>query len=375
MRRFIAHFRCLYFPKVVTVGFIILLMSGCTFTRFVVYNFSDIKDYKKFPSREIDKPETPFSFTRLSADDPNRLTFPAQQSDGKEVSFEELMEDNKTVALMVIKNDTIVYENYFAKYDTASIVPSFSMAKSFVSALMGIAVEEGHIKSVKEPITNYIPELSENDPRFNNITIEHVLNMESGIEYEENYYNPFGNVAVGYYGTNLVKHVSKLKIEKEPGGGSEYKSIDTQILGLIVERATKTKLATYLEEKIWKPLGMEYDASWSIDSKRNDTEKAFCCINARAADFAKFGRLYLNRGQWNGTQIVPEKWVAKTADAPGGYAYQWWLQRNDHYAAVGHLGQYIYIAPEENVVIVRLGKQWGNVGWTNLFYKITQQLK
>lgn len=273
---------------------------------------------------------------------------------------------------MVVRRDTILYEEYFSKYDSASIIPSFSMAKSYTSALTGIAVHEGFL-TVNDPMTKYITELKGTD--FDKITVEDLLNMQSGIAYIENYYNPFGNVAVGYYGTNLLRHVKKLKIGSPPGGRTDYKSIDTQLLGLVVERATGKKLATYLEEKIWKPLGMEFDASWSLDSKKNDTEKAFCCINARVRDFAKFGRLYLNKGNWNGQQIIPEEWVNKTADANGSYAYQWWLQSGNDYAAVGHLGQFIYLHPDEDMILIRMGKNYGGVGWTGVFQKVINHLE
>ena len=128
--------------------------------------------------------------------------------------------------------------------------------------------------------------------------------MTSGLDFKESYFNPFGHAATFYYGTNLRKAIKKLKLKNEPGKDFDYVSGNTQFLGLILERALKNKSITkYLEEKIWIPLEMEYDATWSLDRKRNGLEKTFCCLNARARDFAKIGRLFLNKGM-NRTMIT-----------------------------------------------------------------------
>jgi CubicO group peptidase (beta-lactamase class C family) len=158
---------------------------------------------------------------------------------------------------------------------------------------------------------------------------------------------------------------------------------NTQLLGFVLERALKTKTVTqYLQEKLWTPLEMEYDASWSIDHEKQGTEKIFCCINARARDFAKIGRLYLNKGNWNGRQIVSEKWVAEstkvdtTAGSADYYQYQWWLpSKTGDFNAEGILGQYIYVNPSKNVVIVRMGKKSGNVNWTDFFIALENYSK
>lgn len=169
--------------------------------------------------------------------------------------------------------------------------------------------------------------------------------------------------------------MSKLKLKGTPGETFEYVSGNTQLLGLILERALKNKTVTqYFQEKLWTPLEMEYDASWSIDKKKQGTEKTFCCINARARDFAKIGRLYLNKGKWNGKQIVSEKWVEESTkvDTRDGsvsfYQYQWWLpSTTGDFMAEGILGQYIYVNPSKNMVIVRMGKNNGRVNWSDLF--------
>ncbi|HZW77431.1 MAG TPA: serine hydrolase [Flavobacteriaceae bacterium] len=347
--------------------FISFLLSSCTLGRFVWYNFADIDDYKIFPYRTIEKPETPFEFS--VAEPPKAPSIITVH--GKNYEFEKYLEDNKTVAFIIIRNDTIMYENYWHHYDEASVVPSFSMAKSVVSILIGCAIDDGIIESIDEPITNYIPEMKSSD--FENVTIKHLLQMTSGLDFYEGYYNPFGKVARFYYGQNLKKASYKLKLDNAPGEKFQYRSGNSQLLGLVLESALKGKtISDYLEEKLWLPLGMEYDASWSLDQK-DGVEKTFCCLNARARDFAKIGRLYLNKGNWNGKQIVSEKWVENSTmvDTSDGsskrYQYQWWLPSPDgDFMAQGILGQYIYVNPKSNVVIVRLGKKDGKANWWNI---------
>ncbi|HEU4497485.1 MAG TPA: serine hydrolase [Flavobacterium sp.] len=281
----------------------LLFMSSCQLSRYIVYNFADIKDYKIFSSRALANDSVQFKFH--AADKPafpKKITSQFDAKLTKEMAFDAYLEKNKTVAFLIIKNDTIQYEKYFRGYDEANIVPSFSMAKSVTSILIGCAIDDGLIKSAEEPVTNYIPELKKNG--FDKVSLRHLLQMTSGIAFNESYVNPFGDAASFYYGTNLRKEIRKMRLKGEPGKQFEYASGSTQLLGLVLERSLKNKTITqYLQEKIWKPLGMEYDASWSTDRKTDGLEKTFCCINARARDFAKIGRLYLNKGNWNGNRL------------------------------------------------------------------------
>lgn len=294
----------------------------------------------------------------------------------KAIAFDDYLETNHTVAFLIIRNDTIQYEKYFHGYDKTSIVASFSMAKSVTSMLIGCAIGDGLIKSVDEPVTNYLPELKKNG--FEKVTIKHLLQMTSGLDFKESYFNPFGEAASFYYGRNLKKKIKRMKLKSEPGKTFEYVSGNPQLLGLILANALKTKtVSEYFQEKIWKPSGMEYGASWSIDQKKNGLEKTFCCINARARDFAKLGRLYLNEGNWNGKQLIPQEWVKESTkiDTANGsawfYQYQWWLpSRNGDYMARGILGQYIYVNPVKKLIIVRLGKKPGGINWSSLFTTI-----
>lgn len=356
------------------VVIILFMMGSCKFSRFVYYNFADIRDYRIFPTRVLEADSVFFSFVKPEEED-----FPSLISIKEEdCFFENYLEGNHTVAFLIIQNDTVKYERYFDNYSASDIVPSFSMAKSITSILIGAAIADGLILSVDDPVVKYIPELSKNKG-FEEIKITHLLQMTSGIKFSEGYYNPFGEVASFYYGRNLKKEMKKLKLKRKPGEAFEYISGNTAVLGWILDKVLKDKTLTeYLEEKLWRPLQMEYDATWSLDKKKG-LEKAFCCINARAVDYAKIGRLYLHKGSWEGQQIVPESWVEQSTriDTTEGSAWyyqnQWWLpSKNGDFLAQGILGQYIYVNPEKNLVIVRLGKKQGKVNWWQTFTTVAE---
>ncbi len=354
---------------------ILLSATSCKIGRFAYYNFANITDHKIFPKREIKNDSTDVFYFKKELEKPLEIKL----KDGS--SFEDYLEKHHTVAFLVIQNDTIKYENYFNDYDRESIVASFSMAKSFTSFLIGCAIEEGLINSVEDPVTIYLPELKENG--FDDVSVENLLQMTSGLDFNESYYNPFGDAATFYYGRRLEKSSLKLDLKNNPGERTEYKSGNTQLLGLILDRVLKEKtISEYLEEKLWKEVGMEYDASWSIDKKKNGIEKTFCCLNARAIDFAKFGRLYLKEGNWNGKQIVSKDWVKNSTKidtlngSRWGYQYQWWIpNKTGDFIAEGILGQFIYVSPSENLIIVRLGEKYGDVNWEGNFEAIKKTLQ
>ena len=344
---------------------LLICLSSCKLGRFAIYNFADIRDYKKFPGRTIEKDSVTFHFHATdSGKFPKVITF-----EKKDYTFDEYLKKNKTVAFIIIHNDTVQYENYFRGYDRSSIVPSFSMAKSVLSMLVGCAIEEGRIHSVEDPVTRYLPELQPNG--FDKVTVRDLLQMTSGIDFNESYVNPFGQAASFYYGTNLHKEIKKLRLKEPPGTEFDYVSGDSQLLGFVLSRALGDQsISDYFEEKIWKHIGTEFDATWSLDRK-DGMEKTFCCVNARAIDYAKLGRLYLNGGNWNGRQLVPATWVEESTrvDTANGsawfYQYQWWLPtRKGDFEAQGILGQYIYVNPDKDLIIVRLGKNNGKAGWT-----------
>lgn len=356
----------------------ILTLTSCHVGRFFIFNFADSNDYKKFPKIAINNhPDSiPFQF----ANHPNAQTCELNLTiQGKEYTKEQWMKKTGTIAFIIIQKDTILAEAYHHPKGEKAIIPSFSIAKSYTSALLGIAIAEGYINNVQQSVRDYLPELPK-DP-FQAITLEHLLNMRSGLKFKEAYTNPFGHVAKFYYGTNLKQFTKKLKAEHPSGKKYKYSSGDTFLLGWVIETATKQKLPIYLQEKIWKPLGMEYSASWSVDSKKHLMAKSFCCLNARARDFAKFGRLYLNYGQWNGQSIIPKEWVTTSTDFEtvnnGTYKYQWWRKKGafkDDFFAQGILGQFIYVNRDKNIIMVRLGRKYSPMNWPKLFQLIAQKM-
>ena len=338
---------------------------------------SQADNYKRFPYHEVQTAAPAFHF---AAGDASAMPTSVQYYEGetlKQVDLADLLPSTGTHAFIVIRNDKILYENYFNGYQRDSICLSRSVAKSFTSALVGIAIGEGYIKSIDEPITNYLPEL--NGRGFEAITIKDLLRMGSGIRFRYGKL-PWDEETLDYFYPDLTKWMlTDLTIAEPPGQSFFYADTNTELMALILKRATHRTLAEYLQEKIWKPIGMEYPALWSIDSERDGLEMAFVLLNARAIDFAKFGRLYLNDGNWNGAQIVPRQWVIdSTTEDPndnrrweiepefhahgGYYKYYWWGHRMADgyiYEAMGLFGQYIFVSPRNKVVIVRTGAKWG----------------
>ena len=363
---------------------LILSFNSCKLTRFAVYNSADIDDYKVFKTRAINNTETKFNFieaNEIKPFDSLRYTVKnGKKESHKNESFDNILEDNSTVAFIVVRNDSLIYEKYFNNYNRDSKVNSFSTAKSILSLLIGCAIDDGIIESIDDRIIKYIPELTENG--FEEIKIINLLQMTSGIDIKE-VYSAFTDAGNLYYGRDLIKELKKLKIKYPVGTKFHYSSGDSQLLGLVLTRALKDiSLSNYLENRIWEPLQMEYPASWSLDDK--GLEKAFCCLNASAIDFAKIGRLYLNNGNWNGTQIVSKNWIEKTIQYDEiikmnpekyFYNYNWYLNPNGTFYTEGFKGQHIYVDKDSNLIIVRLGKKFGEMNWPTFFEQLSKDYK
>jgi CubicO group peptidase (beta-lactamase class C family) len=283
-------------------------------TRTIFWGESDYRDHEKFPARTIHNGPSVSRFDKLPADNRYASQIEAIERDTNNgESLEEYLDASGTTAFLVIHDDRLLYERYFDGCDESSIHTSFSMAKSFASALVGIAIDEGHINSVNEPITNYIPELLEKDERFESITIRHLLTMSSGIKYEEGGDLPWSEEADDtktYYATDLRKlALENSRIEGEPGEYFEYNNYNPLLIGMILERATGMSVSRYLQQKLWKPIGMEADGSWSLDSTSTGFEKMESGVNARARDFGRFGMLFAKEGKWEGEQLISRGWV------------------------------------------------------------------
>jgi CubicO group peptidase (beta-lactamase class C family) len=359
-------------------------------TRVIFWGESDYKDLEKFPARTIHKAPPTFTFDQLPADNPYASQIEAIGDDATDGRVEDYLEASGTTTFLVVRDDELLYEKYFNGYDKDSLQTSFSMAKSYASALVGIAIDEGYIKSVDEPITTYIPELLEKDERFKSITIRHLLTMSSGIKYEEGGDLPWSEDADDtktYYATDLRELALNCQIEGEPGEYFEYNNYNPLLVGMIVERATGMPVSRFLQEQLWKPVGMEADGSWSLDSKKSGFEKMESGVNARARDFARFGMLFAKEGRnWEGEQLISRSWVEEstradaTTDPSLEYQYFWWVDTpgsKNHFSARGKYGQYIYVAPEKDLVIVRLGEEEGEQGydyWISLFEELSSKL-
>ena len=346
----------------IVVCLVTILIGGCTCGKILRHRTSGIEDYSIFPYRELKASDMPFEFT--TADSlVAHSAFPAE----RRAELDQLLEKNDTVAFLVIRKDTLLFENYYHDHADTALSLSFSMAKSFLSILVGCAIDDGYIESVDQPVTDYVPELKTNG--FDEVTLKHLLQMTSGMDYTESD-NPFGIHPRFYYGENLEEMLLELGLRRSPGKYFEYKSGDNQLLGLILSRAlAPVTITEYMQTRIWEPLGMEFGGMWSIDHESVGLEKTFCCLAARARDFAKLGGLYLNDGNWKGEQIVSAEWVRQSTrlDISDGssweYQYQWWLPDayGTDFMAAGHLGQYVYVSPKHKMVLVRLGKSRGNL--------------
>ena len=277
----------------------------------VLQTRSQITDHQHFDNAPIARAPVPSPLPAASA----TLRWPGGLDDAAAAAD---LASRGTVALLVARRGQLVHERYFNGYGPDSITTSFSMAKSVVAVLLGIAIDEGRIAGVDDPITRYLPELRRNDPRFDRISLRHLLSMRSGIAFDEGYRTPFTEAALFYLDGDLAAQVARLRIEGEPDQGYAYKSGDTQLLAMALERAVGQPLARYAELKLWQPMGAQHDASWSLDSAARGQARAFCCLNARAVDYLRFGQMVLNGGEWNGRRIVSAAWLQRSTAAQSG---------------------------------------------------------
>jgi CubicO group peptidase (beta-lactamase class C family) len=373
-------------------GYLSLRYSPEYVNRELFTNLGTVYDYRVLPERKLSASPAPFRFaTDTSKETLVQDTF--QTNPGLGNNLDTFLEDTGTQAFLVIQDDTVIYERYFKGNQRNSLVTSFSVAKSFDSALIGIAIQDGYIKSVDDPITAYIPELAERDPHFSEVRIRDLLMMASGLRYDTARPISFGDDNLTY-GFPDLRHLAltETQVVEQPGKSFLYNNYNPLLLGLILERATGRPVTAYLQEKLWTPLGMEYDGSWSLDSQKTGFEKMESGINARAIDFAKFGRLYLDGGNWNGTQVMPAEWVTiSTQDngliqnAPIYYGYMWWGEKcnpdSQDFLAMGNFGQYIYVSPAKELIIVRDGEKYGVgsdgeewVVWADIFCQFAKSL-
>lgn len=341
---------------VATGLFILFALSPLYIKRGIIRNFSNVDDYRFFDNDTVARAPIgtpwPLALSTVSPAD----------------SLLAEIESNKTIAFLVIQGDSIRYEQYWRGYEQDSYSGSFSMAKSVVSLLIGIALADGKISSIQDPISKYISAFQKQGT--DSIRIRHLLAMSGGFNYTESYQNPLAKTAQMYYGDKLKALIDNLEAARPPGVTFQYSSNETQILGMILEEVYQQPLARLFSEKLWQPIGAEHPALWSTD-KKGGVAKAFCCLNSNARDFARLGQLVLRKGRVDSLQLVPEEYIAE-ATAPASwlkddegnpvdfYGYQFWITS---YKGVqipyfrGVLGQFIFVIPEKDAVVVRLGEK------------------
>jgi CubicO group peptidase (beta-lactamase class C family) len=351
-----------------------------TLARALIWMEADVGDRDRFPARPIHAGKRASSLP-VGRERELRVT-----RGGRSALLDEVLRTTETRAFVVAHADRIVYERYYGNAGPGTPETSFSVAKSFVSTLVGIAIDQGLIGGVEDPVTDYLPELAARDPRFKRISLRDLLTMSSGLRYEEPGFPwPWGDDTYTYYGVDLREvALERTEIERAPGQQWHYNNYNPLLLGLVLERATGTSVSNYMASHLWQPLGAAAEASWSLDSERSKFEKMESGLNATALDYARFGQLFLHGGRWNGERIVSRGWVraATAAQTPtqhdNPYGYFWWLdgERPDRFYAFGNHGQYIYVDPVAQVVAVRLGSDWGvdNDSWLAIFRAVASQL-
>ena len=360
---------------------------------------ASVYDDLVFPSRPLARSAAPSHFARRLETDAVAARFaPLEYLPGRAVGdLDRFLTRTQTTSLLVVHDDTIVYERYFNGWGPDSIFTSFSVAKAFVSTLVGIAIDRGLIRSVGDTVTRYLPELARRDPRLGRITVRDLLRMASGLRYVEDR-EPYDNRWT-YLPPDLRRAaLERSTVVEEPGTRWLYNNYNPLLIGMILERVSHRTVTALLQDWIWTPLGMERGGSWSIDSRAHGFEKMESGINARPLDFAKLGALYLHHGRWNGRQVVSASWVRDATQpwpeppgyyedqgffGPGGhyFGYFWWGDTRaggeSDFHTVGNKGQYIWCSPQLHLIIVRTGMEFGigSGAWLRLFRQVADRFE
>ncbi|MDR1557795.1 MAG: beta-lactamase family protein [Tannerellaceae bacterium] len=351
-----------------TGGFL-MLPSNYYLRRTLVHTFPKIDQYRIFENRMVEA-GSPRPWEK--AEGYNTLSIPED--------YLPLFEEYGTIAFVVIKDGRLLFESYWEDYSPQSLSNSFSMAKSIVSLAIGCAVEDGFIRGIDQPVSDFFPEFGKYEGK--EPTIRHLLTMSAGVDFEESYASPFSPTTKLYYGNNLHAITFGMKQVETPGVNFIYQSGVTQLLAFIVEKATGEHLAQYVSRKLWTPMHAEENALWSLD-KAEGMEKAYCCFNSNARDFARFGQLILNKGSWDSIPLISEAYLQEALrpdtcltdiqynEVNRRYGFQFWHLTYEGLSIPymrGLQGQYVFAIPEKNAVIVRLGHKRDVAEYTSQHY-------
>lgn len=336
----------------------IACIQGCTAVKTVVHNFADLDDHTIFSNRSIAPAAEPASLRTLSGVPGFIAALRVPDESGRHQPLDDYLDATRTAAFVVMRDDRIVYERYARGFGQDTRFNSFSIAKSMMATLVGMAVAEGRIPSLDATVADYRPDFA--GTAYGGVRLRHLLSMTSGVGDAPSI---LPGRAQYYYGDDLRDMVAHGVAEATPGERWRYSEADVQMLGFVLEAAVGKSLSAYLAEKLWKPVGMESEALWALD-RDGGNEKAFCCVSARARDFARFGRLFLDGGRANGAQVIPVEW-ANPAAFPGVqtldrymHRHLWWFPEGTEgdYYAYGHNGQYVYVNPAARTVIVKFSE-------------------
>lgn len=363
--------------RVSAFSFLIIILSGsCHVGRYFTKNFADIHDHRFFPAAALqgnDRPrELPAAERPL---DTLHLGFNKEK-----LRLTDFLEKTKSTAFLVLYHDSLVFEWYAEGFDSTSIMPSFSVSKAVISTLVGIALDRGDIPSLDSPVTLFLD--STYHPSLQNVSFRNLLNMRADLNFKERYSSPFSPMAKYYYGKHLERYTRKLKAGDRAGKEYEYQSAATQLVGMALDNATEGNFNDYFSKAIWIPAGIGNSTSWNLDREQGSF-KYFCCLNATARDFARFGLLFANEGRYGRRQVVPASWVENvyngrndSRDSKDYPYYLGWRQTPEGgIFAKGILGQYIYINPGTDMVVVRTGRSSKGLDWGELFSRINKTLR
>lgn len=404
--------------------------SSCIMWRLIGHGTEGIDDFETFPTDTVAASTTPFRFVKAehSVLDTMQLGHYQKTPITLRQMIDTLDGRNPSAGVVVMRNDTILFEHYRGAVGPEKHGTIFSISKSITSTLVGMAIDRGLIGSVEDPVTKYLPELADKAPEFARLTVENLLDMRTGLAFEENYAaNPFSGMARLHYGRNIMGQIRRQQFKEEPDTRFEYNSMSTAILGAVLERATGRRYADLLEEWIWQPLGMERYALVNLDDKEHRMAKAYGGISTNARDLARWGRLYLKAGEWQGKRLISEEWIDRSLSADraaandgytnsfrpvmatyniegkknftaeelsdamlhahkqGGYRFEqmvptrqadgsWRLRiATERFYALGVFGQVVFIDPAKQIVAVYLGEDRCDE-MASVFYRMADKL-
>lgn len=366
--------------------------SGCEFVtsrsqiaRALLWWDADVDDIGRFPARRIPRGGDVRPWVEGSLRGYDTLMSPVRLAGTDQgTTLDTFLAEYGSTAFLVVRGDTLLYERYFNGFRRDSIHTTFSVSKSILAAAVGAAIDRDHIASVEDPITRYVPELLERDSAFASITLHHLLTMSSGLAWSD-VKTPWGDPADTYYSTDLRAAATSADIADSPGARFVYNNYNPLLVGLALERAVGTTVSAFVSETIWGPMGAEADASWSLDRAGYGFEKMESGFNARARDLARFGALYRDGGRALGAQVLPRDWVEASVrvdsvgDPAPHYQYFWWIRPQEfgsaHFWAEGRFGQFIYVVPDLDLVMVRLGRDDGGVDWRSFLGAMARRVR